>query len=108
MVKRPRAVHDSHNSLARSIAVSLGLGLGLLIAVALIHHSLLTEIESHIEVDAPAYYFLDIDAKDVPAFRDTAKSVEPDAKLLLLGTNDQREEFRRLFERSGRGRSGSG
>ncbi len=32
-------------SLARSIAVSLGLGLGLLVAVALIHRSLLTEID---------------------------------------------------------------
>jgi putative ABC transport system permease protein len=68
-------------SLARSIAVSLGLGLGLLIAVALIHRSLLKEIESNIEVDAPAYYFLDVEESDLAAFRDTATSIEPNAKL---------------------------
>lgn len=68
-------------SLARSIAVSLGLGLGLLIAVALIQHSLLTEIESHVEIDAPAYYFLDVEADDLTAFQHTAKAIEPTAKL---------------------------
>lgn len=68
-------------SLARSIAVSLGLGLGLLVAVALIQHSLLNQIESNIEVDAPAYYFLDIEASDLDAFKDTVKAVEPEAKL---------------------------
>ncbi|MGH6865834.1 MAG: ABC transporter permease [Methyloceanibacter sp.] len=68
-------------SLARSIAVSLGLGLGLLIAVGLIHLSLITEIESHVEVDAPAYYFLDVEAEDLTSFRDTAKAIEPDAKF---------------------------
>jgi putative ABC transport system permease protein len=68
-------------SLARSIAVSLGLGLGLLIAVALIHRSLLAEIERNIEIDAPAYYFLDVEQGDFPAFRDTVTAVEPDAKL---------------------------
>ncbi len=68
-------------SLARSISVSLGLGLGLLIAVALIHTSLLTEIESHVEVDAPAYYFLDVEPDDLTVFEDTAKAIEPKAKL---------------------------
>ncbi len=68
-------------SLARSIAVSLGLGLGLLIAVALIHTSLLTEIESHVEIDAPAYYFLDVEPDDLKTFQDTAKAIEPEAKL---------------------------
>jgi putative ABC transport system permease protein len=68
-------------SLARSIAVSLGLGLGLLIAVALIHRSLLAEIESHVEIDAPAYYFLDVEPADLRAFKDTAKAIAPDAKL---------------------------
>src|SRR5690606_10654959 len=68
-------------SLARSIAVSLGLGLGLLIAVALIHRSLLTEIESHVEVDAPAYYFLDVEPADLTTFMDKAKAIEPKAKM---------------------------
>jgi putative ABC transport system permease protein len=68
-------------SLARSIAVSLGLGLGLLIAVALIHRSLLTEIESNIEVDAPAYYFLDIESAELEAFKAKVRAVAPDAKL---------------------------
>lgn len=68
-------------SLARSIAVSLGLGLGLLIATALIHRSLVKEIDSNIEVDAPAYYFLDVEEKDLGVFRDTVKAILPDAKL---------------------------
>jgi putative ABC transport system permease protein len=68
------------SSLARPIAVSLGLGLGLLIAVALIHRSLLTEIESHVEVNAPAYYFLDVEPDDLAAFEKTVKKVEPKAK----------------------------
>ena len=68
-------------SLARSIAVSLGLGLGLLVAVALIHRSLLAEIEGNIEVDAPAYYFLDVEAADLDAFRHTVLAIEPAAKL---------------------------
>jgi len=68
-------------SLARSIAVSLGLGLGLLVAVALIHRSLIMEIEKNIAVDAPAYYFLDVETSDVASFRHTATAIEPDAKL---------------------------
>ncbi len=54
---------------------------GLLIAVALIQHSLLTEIEGHVEIDAPAYYFLDVERDDLKTFQDTAKAIEPDAKL---------------------------
>ena len=68
-------------SLARAIAVSLGLGLGLLIAVALIHNSLLAEIEGHVEVDAPAYYFLDVEPDDLAIFKRTAKAAEPKAKM---------------------------
>ena len=68
-------------SIARQVAVSLGLGLGFLVAIALIERSLMAEFQDSIQADAPAYYFLDIDAKDLPAFRDTAKSVEPNAKL---------------------------
>jgi putative ABC transport system permease protein len=68
-------------SLAKSIAVSLGLGLGLLVAVALIHRSLLTEISSNIAVDAPAYYFLDVEVSDLVAFKNKVKAIEPDTKL---------------------------
>lgn len=68
-------------SLARSIAISLGLGLGLLVAVALIHRSLLNQIESNIEMDAPAYYFLDIEAADLDAFKNTIKAIAPESKL---------------------------
>ena len=60
-------------SIARQVAVSLGLGLGFLVAIALIERSLMAEFQDSIQADAPAYYFLDIDAKDLPAFRDTAK-----------------------------------
>lgn len=68
-------------SLARSVTVSLGLGLGLLIAVALIHNSLLGEIESHVEVDAPAYYFLDVEPDSLTVFENTAKSIEPKVEM---------------------------
>jgi putative ABC transport system permease protein len=68
-------------SLARAIAVSLGLGLGLLVATALIHRALLKEIEGNIEVDAPAYYFLDVEESDIGKFNDTVKAIAPDAKL---------------------------
>jgi len=71
----------NRGSIARQVAVSLGLGLGFLVAIALIERSLMAEFQNNIQADAPAYYFLDIDAKDLGAFRDTAKSVEPNAKL---------------------------
>jgi len=69
------------NSLARSIAVSLGLGLGLLVAVSLIYRSLHTEIANNIAIDAPAYYFLDVEAKDLASFQQLVRTIEPDAKL---------------------------
>ena len=69
------------NSLARSIAVSLGLGLGLLVAVALIHRSLYAEISNNIEIDAPAYYFLDVEAKDLDRFHQIVRTIEPAATL---------------------------
>ncbi len=69
------------NSLARSIAVSLGLGLGLLVAVSLIYRSLHTEIANNIAIDAPAYYFLDVEAKDLASFQQLVRTIEPDAKF---------------------------
>ncbi len=68
-------------SIARQVAISLGLGLGFLIAIALIHRSLLTEFATTLEADTPAYYFLDVDASELPAFRKIALQAEPDAKL---------------------------
>jgi putative ABC transport system permease protein len=68
-------------SLARAVAVSLGLGLGLLVAVALIDRSLMAELGGNLHADTPSYYFLDVDANDLAAFRDTALGVEPGAKL---------------------------
>jgi putative ABC transport system permease protein len=68
-------------SIARQVAISLGLGLGFLVAIALIDRSLMAEFEENIQIEAPAYYFLDVDAQNLAAFRDTAKAVEPDAKL---------------------------
>jgi putative ABC transport system permease protein len=68
-------------SIARQVAISLGLGLGFLVAIALIDRSLMAEFADNIEIEAPAYYFLDVDAQNLAAFRDTANAVEPDAKL---------------------------
>ena len=63
-------------SIARQVAISLGLGLGFLVAIALIDRSLMAEFEENIQIDAPGYYFLDVDAQNLAAFRDTAKAVE--------------------------------
>jgi putative ABC transport system permease protein len=71
----------SPGSIARQVAISLGLGLGFLVAIALIHRSLLVEFSSNLQADAPAYYFLDIDAHDLGTFREIALGVEPKAKL---------------------------
>ena len=68
-------------SIARQVAISLGLGLGFLIAIALIHRSLLAEFSASLEADAPAYYFLDVDAGELAEFRKIALGVEPNAKL---------------------------
>ena len=68
-------------SIARQVAISLGLGLGFLVAIALIDRSLMAEFADNIEIEAPAYYFLDVDAQNLAAFRDTANAVEPDAKI---------------------------
>lgn len=69
------------SSIARQISISLGLGLGFLIAIALIDKSLMAEFQDNLQADAPAYYFLDVDAPDVAAFKATALAVEPKAKL---------------------------
>jgi putative ABC transport system permease protein len=68
-------------SIARQVSISLGLGLGFLVAIALVQRSLLTELEGGLKADAPAYYFLDIDAKDLRTFREIVLAAEPGAKL---------------------------
>ncbi len=68
-------------SLARDVAVSFGLGLGLLVAVAVIDRALMVELSGNLHAEAPSYYFLDVDAKDLDAFRATALAIEPAAKL---------------------------
>ena len=49
--------------------------------MSLIHRSLLREIANNIAIDAPAYYFLDVEAKDFAAFQQLVRTIEPDAKL---------------------------
>ena len=61
--------------------MSLGLGLGLLVAVAVIDRALMVELSGNLHAEAPSYYFLDVDAKDLDAFRSTALAIEPAAKL---------------------------
>jgi putative ABC transport system permease protein len=68
-------------SLARDVAVSLGLGLGLLVAVAVIDRALMAELSGNLHAEAPSYYFLDVDAKDLDAFRSAALAIAPAAKL---------------------------
>jgi putative ABC transport system permease protein len=68
-------------SIAKQVSVSLGLGLGFLVAIALVQRSLLSELDGGLKADAPAYYFLDIDTKDLDAFQEVVLTAEPKAKL---------------------------
>ncbi len=51
-----------------SVVASLGLGLAVLIAVALVHGNLMTELEASIPQRAPSFFFIDIQPDQIDAF----------------------------------------
>lgn len=55
-------------SATASVVVSFGLGLTVLATVALIRASLAGQLQDEIPAQAPAFYFLDIQKADLPAF----------------------------------------
>ena len=58
-----------------SIMLSLGLGLTVLIAIALIEGNLSRQVNERLPVMAPAFFFIDIQAKQVASFDQTVNSV---------------------------------
>ena len=57
------------------IVVSLGAGLTVLVAVALIQSNLTRQVTERIPVDAPAFFFIDIQPDQGDAFADTVNAV---------------------------------
>jgi putative ABC transport system permease protein len=52
-----------------SIILALGLGLSLFVTLALTDRTLTNELKSGLPAEAPAFFFLDVQNKDLPAFR---------------------------------------
>ncbi len=57
------------------VVLSLGIGLTVLVAVALVEGNLAEELSERMPVDAPAYYFIDIQPDQVAAFDETVGAV---------------------------------
>jgi putative ABC transport system permease protein len=57
------------------VVLSLGIGLTVLVAVALVEGNLAEELSERMPVDAPAYYFIDIQPDQVAAFDKTVGAV---------------------------------
>lgn len=75
-------LHRPGNSTS-SIILSLGLGLTVLVAVALVQNNFLRVIRDDISVDAPSFFFLDIEPGQRDAFTQRV-SAEPSAHALKL------------------------
>lgn len=59
-----------------AVVLSLGLGLTLFVGLSLIEGNLEQELESQVPKKAPAFFFLDIQANDIDAFKTVALSVD--------------------------------
>jgi len=64
-------------ALTRSVVVSLGSGLTLLVAVALVDHSIVRDLEASVPKKAPSYFILDIDKSDIGSLEKTVLRVAP-------------------------------
>jgi putative ABC transport system permease protein len=58
-----------------SVVMSLGLGLTVLVAIALIEGNLSRQVGERMPEDAPSYYFIDIQPKQLDGFKETAGGV---------------------------------
>lgn len=68
-------------SLTRSVTLSLGTGLSLLVAVALIDHSMVSELKTGLPKNAPNYFFLDIGKEQMADFKQFVKKSVPGGEL---------------------------
>lgn len=64
-----------------AVILSLGLGLTVLVAVALVEGNFSRRIEADIPKHAPAYFFVDIQPADLPAFRALLGSIKGASNL---------------------------
>ncbi len=68
-------------TLVRSVVLSLGAGLSLLVAVALVDHSLVSELKTNLPGNAPSYFFLDIGKEQETEFSDLVIKSLPQGTL---------------------------
>ncbi|MFV3076581.1 ABC transporter permease [Niveispirillum fermenti] len=67
-----------------AVVLSLGLGLTVLVAIALIEANFQKEVEDRLPVNAPAFFFVDIQPDQVEDFRQTVLSVPGTSDLQLV------------------------
>lgn len=68
-------------ALTPSVVLSLGLGLTLMVAIALIDGNLRQQVTQNIPKQAPDFFFVDIQNRDVDAFKTLVGGIVPDGKL---------------------------
>lgn len=77
------AVGNIHRpgALTPSVVLSLGLGLTLMVAIALIDGNLRRQVTENIPAQAPDFFFVDIQNKDMGDFTKLVRGIVPDGKL---------------------------
>ncbi|MHC5231449.1 ABC transporter permease [Brucella sp. LJL56] len=77
------AVGNIHRpgALTPSVVLSLGLGLTLMVAIALIDGNLRRQVTENIPAQAPDFFFVDIQNRDIGDFSKLVSGIVPDGKL---------------------------
>ncbi|MEL4068723.1 ABC transporter permease [Ochrobactrum sp. GPK 3] len=77
------AVGNIHRpgALTPSVVLSLGLGLTLMVAIALIDGNLRRQVTENIPAQAPDFFFVDIQNRDIDDFTKLVSGIVPDGKL---------------------------
>ncbi|PQA72082.1 ABC transporter permease [Brucella oryzae] len=77
------AVGNIHRpgALTPSVVLSLGLGLTLMVAIALIDGNLRRQVTENIPAQAPDFFFVDIQNRDIGDFTKLVSDIVPDGKL---------------------------
>ncbi|MCH4541282.1 glycosyl transferase family 1 [Ochrobactrum sp. POC9] len=77
------AVGNIHRpgALTPSVVLSLGLGLTLMVAIALIDGNLRRQVTENIPAQAPDFFFVDIQNRDIADFTKLVSGIVPDGKL---------------------------
>ena len=67
--------------LTRSVVLSLGTGLSLLVAVALVDHSIVAELQGRVPATSPNYFILDIGKSELPDFKALVERLAPGTEM---------------------------